>query len=79
MDTWTTITFDEERVTSKMPAADSVVEVKLRDGSTRLAWFDADIMEAGDWDFIPVADDYGEPDIDGNSIAADVTAWRPRP
>lgn len=71
-----TITEDAERITSKMPAAETVVEVKLRDGTITRAWFDSNIMENGDWDFVPVKPD-GEPDIENDSMADKVLAWRP--
>lgn len=68
-----------EYITSKMPASGSIVEVKLRDGTTRLAWYDSDIMEAGDFDFLPIEDGKTEPDIGRDSIADQVIAWRPHP
>lgn len=68
---WTTITDDGDNITSPMPASETVVEVLLKDGSTALARYDADIMEPGDWDFVPA----DEPD--GDSLADRVTAWRP--
>jgi hypothetical protein len=71
------ITFDQEgdRVTSPMPADESIVDVRLADGSTTKAWYSCDIMESGDWDFVPVKGD--EPDMDADSIADQVVAWRP--
>lgn len=77
MDTWTTITTDEDRITSPMPADEAVVEVKLKDGTTCPAWYSQNIMEAGDWDFMPVEPGTDEPDLMANSIADDVVAWRP--
>lgn len=64
-------------VAAKWPAAETVVEVRLKDGTVRLAWFDCNIMETGDWDFVPVEDEFGDHTIDGDSIAHDVVAWRP--
>lgn len=58
-----------------MPASESVVEVRLRNGSITRAFYDCNIMEAGDWDFMP-ADADGEPIDDADSIADQVVAWR---
>jgi hypothetical protein len=67
---------DEEYVSAdRWPAAWSMVEVRLRDGSTTVAWFDANIMDAGDYDFFPVRD--GDHATEPDSIADQVVAWRP--
>lgn len=63
-----------EVITSKMPPDETIVEVRLSDGSECLAWYSCNIMEAGDYDFLPVKD--GEPDMDAESIADRVVAWR---
>lgn len=68
------ITEDGDRITSPMPPADTIVEVRLKNGATALAWFDSNIMEPGDFDFLPLKE--GEPDIEADSMAADVVAWR---
>jgi hypothetical protein len=73
------ITHSGEFVTSSLPAAETIVEVKLRDGSIRLAWFDCHIMESGDlgdYDFIPIEPGEDEPDIERDSISDQVVAWR---
>ena len=77
MSDFTTITYDEayERVTSPMPADETVVRVKLKDGTETDAWFSCNIMEPGDWDFLPVLGD-GEPDMAADSIMDKVVAWR---
>jgi hypothetical protein len=67
----------QEVITSKMPADETIVEVRLSDGSVCLAWFSCNIMEAGDYDFLPIKD--GEPDMEAESIADKVVAWRPSP
>lgn len=68
----------EEVFTCKMPADESIVEVKLHDGSTRLAWYSCNITEAGDCDFVPIEEGEDEPDLERESIADQVVAWRPR-
>ena len=68
------ITYDGSWVTSRMPADESLVEIRLKDGTLTKAFFSCNIMEAGDWDFIPVDED-DEPG-DGESLAASVVAWR---
>lgn len=78
-DDWTTITEDGERITCAMPADETIVEVKLQDGTTCPAWYSQNIMEAGDWDFVPVEPGTDEPDLMADSIASGVVAWRPRP
>lgn len=70
-----TITNDGERITSPMPPDETTVDVLLKSGAIVRAWYSCNIMEPGDWDFLPVLDD-GEPDIEANSIAGDVVAWR---
>lgn len=57
------------------PRDESIVEVKLRDGTERLAWFSKNISEPGDWDFVPVEPGQDEPG-DAESIGHDVVAWR---
>lgn len=69
------ITDDGTNITSRMPADESVVEVKLDDGTTARAWYGCNIMDAGDWDFVPLAPDETEPG-DQDSIAERVVAWR---
>lgn len=73
-DGFITLTEDGEYMTCKLPAAETVVEVKLRDGSIVRSMFDSNIMESGDWDFATVTadDEYGD-----ESIADKVVAWRP--
>jgi hypothetical protein len=73
-----TITDDgEECITSPMPPDETVVEVRLKDGSAARAWYSCNIMDAGDWDFLPMPADADEPDIEADSIADQVVAWRP--
>lgn len=72
-----TIDVEGDRIVSRMPPDETVVEVRLSDGNVVMAWYACDIAERGDWDFIPVNAD-GEPDDDADSIAADVVAWRPK-
>lgn len=67
----------QECITSKMPADETIVEVRLKDGTVRLAWYSRDIMEPGDFDFLPIEAGEDEPDIERDSIAADIVAWRP--
>lgn len=76
MSEFTTITNDGSRITSPMPPDETVVEVRLHDGRVMQAWHSCNLMEAGDWDFIPVLPD-GEPDFEASSIADRVEAWRP--
>lgn len=71
------ITDDGERITSKMPPDETVVVVKLKDGQSVRAFYTCDVMESGDWDFLPVGFD-GEPIHDGESLADQVVAWRPQ-
>lgn len=66
---------DDAKVLSRMPADESVVEVKLHDGTIQRAWFGCNIMDAGDYDFVPV-DGNDEPDLERDSIADKVVAWR---
>ena len=68
------LTHDGEFMTCKLPAAETIVEVRLEDGSIIRSMFDCHIMEAGDWDFATVTDDdeYGD-----ESLADRVIAWRP--
>ncbi len=68
------ITEDGDLITSKMPADETVVEVKLQSGRIIQAWYSCNIAEAGDYDFLPAKD--GEPDMDAESIADQVVAWR---
>ncbi|GEM_PF-5602854 len=78
-DSFTIIKFehdgDDAKIISPMPADESVVEVRLDDGSIQRAWFGCNIMDAGDYDFVPV-NDADEPDMERASIADRVTAWR---
>lgn len=73
---WRPLTCKDDRMTCPMPADETAVEVMLQDGTVCPAWYSCNIMEAGDWDFLPV-DTAGEPDDDADSIAATVVAWRP--
>ena len=66
-----TLTEDGEIFTCKMPADESVVEVRLKDGSICRAFFSFDDEGC---DFAPVGDD-DEP-TDGNSLLEQVEAWR---
>ena len=75
MSEFTQITYDGDYVTSPMPPDETVVEVKLKDGTERLAWYGQNIMEAGDFDFVPVESRDDEPG-DAESIAGQVVAWR---
>lgn len=58
------------------PVDETVVEVKLKDGSMRHAWFGCHLMEPGDFDFVPV-DDNDEIIEDADSLVDEVVAWRP--
>jgi hypothetical protein len=70
------LTDDGERMTCKMPADETVVEVRLQDGTVKRAYYSCNIMEPGDFDFIPV-DDEDEPLIEGDSLIDKIEAWRP--
>ena len=70
------ITDNGEFITSPLPSAYDVVEVLLRDGAIRRAEFDCHIMEVGDWDFLPVELSHDRPDMEADSIADQVVAWR---
>jgi hypothetical protein len=70
------ITDNGEIVTSPMPADETVVEVRLTDGTVTRAWFSKDIMDVGDWDFVAVAPGQDEPSENADSIANYVAAWR---
>jgi hypothetical protein len=72
-----TITNDGERITSKMPPDETVVEVRLKDGTICPAWYSQDIQERGDWEFLPIEPGTDEPDM-MESALSDVVAWRPR-
>ena len=68
------LTNDGEFMTCKLPASETIVEVKLLDGSIARAMFDCPIMEPGDWDFATAtADD----ELGDDSLADQVIAWRP--
>lgn len=56
-----TIVDDGEHITTPMPPDETVVEVKLTDGRITRAWYSCNIMDAGDWDFLPVLPE-AEPD-----------------
>lgn len=71
------LTDDGERMTCVMPPDETVVEVRLKDGAIVRAYYSCNNMEPGDFDFLPVDDDDGEPKIDADSIAGRVAAWRP--
>jgi hypothetical protein len=47
------LTDDGEHFTCPLPPDETIVEVRLLDGTTRLAWYSCNIMEAGDYDFVP--------------------------
>lgn len=72
---WVPLTCKDEQMTCRMPADETVVEVMLNDGTVCRSWFGSNIMEAGDWDFLPVHDD-DEPDDKADSLAGRVVAWR---
>lgn len=71
------LTHDEEdKMTCPMPEDCSIVEVLFKDGSIDRAYFEKNIMEAGDWDFIEV-DNNDEPlIIDGFSYSDTIKGWR---
>ena len=69
------ITVSGDRITSPMPADETVVEVQLKDGTVTRAWFSCNISEPGDFDFLPALTD-DEPDMDAESIADQIAAWR---
>lgn len=71
------ITLDDtgEFYTNAFPADETVVEVRLDDGTVHLAWFACNIMEPGDHDWLPI-DAAGEPDMEAESILNRVFAWR---
>jgi len=71
------LTDDGEHLTCKMPADETIVEVQLKDFTIRKAWYACNIMEKGDYDFVPIEDGEDEPEIDRESIADQVIAWRP--
>lgn len=68
---------DGKRITSPMPADETIVEVRLKDGTICPAWYSQNIQEAGDWDFVSIEPGTDEPDLMADSIAGDVVAWRP--
>lgn len=74
-DGWVFLTEDNDVMTCPMPSDETVVEVMLKDGTVCRAWYSCNLMEIGDWDFVPVTDD-DEPDDDADSIASEVVAWR---
>jgi len=74
---WIEIVEDGENITSKMPPDETIVEVKLKDGTICPAWYSQNIQEAGDWDFVPIEPGTDEPDLMADSLAANVAAWRP--
>jgi hypothetical protein len=73
-DGFITITNDGRFITSPMPPDETIVEVRLEDGSVSPAWYSCNITEAGDWDFLPVRNN--DADSDADSIADKVIAWR---
>ena len=73
---WRPLTCNDDEMTCPLPADETVVEVMLNDGSICRAWYSCNIMEAGDWDFLPVGDE-DEPDDEADSIADKIVAWRP--
>lgn len=70
------MTDDGERFTCKMPPDETIVEVRLHNGTIRRAWYSCNIIEAGDYDFIPVEPGEDEPDFERHSIADQVAAWK---
>ena len=68
---------DGDHITCPMPADETVVEVRLKDGTICPAWYSHNIQEAGDWDFVPLEPGTNEPDLMADSIADKVAAWRP--
>lgn len=72
---WVPLTCKGEQMTCRLPADETVVEVMLGDGAVCRSWFGSNIMEAGDWDFLPVGDD-DEPDDQADSLGGRVVAWR---
>lgn len=74
-DSWVILTENNDVMTCPMPSDETVVEVMLKNGTVCRAWYSCNLMEAGDWDFVPVTDD-DEPDDDADSIASEVVAWR---
>lgn len=73
---WVYLTDDGEHFTCPTPADETIVDVCLNDGSVCLSWYSCNIQEAGDYDFLPVKD--GEPEMEAESIADKVVAWRKR-
>jgi hypothetical protein len=71
------LTDDGEHMTNEMPAAETVVEVVLTDGSIGRAWYDHNIMESGDWEFVALRAGETEPSEDASSISHLVAGWRP--
>lgn len=72
---WIELTDNGEHFTCEMPADETVIEVRLTDGEVTPAFYACNIMDAGDYDFVPVDAD-GEPLEDGDSLADKVVAWR---
>lgn len=75
---WRPLTCKDDKMTYPLPADETVVDVMLQDGTVCSAWYSCNIMEAGDWDFLPVKDD-GEPNDAADSLADKIVAWRPTP
>jgi hypothetical protein len=67
------ITDDGWTTTSPMPANETVVIVRLRDGTEQRAFYSQSIGDPGDWDFMPV-NEHDEPTDE--TLAADVIGWR---
>ncbi len=57
-----------------MPPDETVVQVILEDGSEHRAFYSCNIMEAGDWEFVPV-DENDEPTDE--AFWPEVSAWKP--
>lgn len=70
------LTDDGEHLTCKMPGDETVVEVKLKDGTVCPAWYSQGIQETGDWDFVPIEPGTDEPDLMADSLADRIVAWR---
>lgn len=67
---------DGEQMTCPMPDDCSIVEVLFEDGSIDRAYFEKNIMESGDWDFVEVNADDEPLMLDGFSYADKVIGWR---
>lgn len=75
--TFIELTDDGEHYTCPLPPDETIVEVRLIDGTVRHAWYSCNIMEPGDCDFLPVEIGEVEPDLNRESILDQISAWRP--